>query len=294
MSRTSLSLITAVRGAGGELRWPQRVSTSIIMAVLGATLVGHELQAHADVPAAASTQVDSASRLLAAYPQHIQQIRDGLIHFRDGTTMPFDDGRGPKAHAQWLDAPDVEDMLTQPYVRGPMASPPGIDFEPGRARNDIFFTKIYGDCRTGAVQGKLVDVVWLPGKSGVKLKVTSENGVARRLDAISRALDELPKRFNVYLTPPAGTYNCRLIAGTSRPSAHGYGMAIDIATSKADYWRWSKPGRNGRPAWRNRIPQDIVDIFEAHGFIWGGKWDHFDTMHFEYRPELLPPTAKIE
>jgi len=22
-------------------------------------------------------------------------------------------------------------------------------------------------------------------------------------------------------------------------------------------------------------------------FIWGGRWYHFDTMHFEYRPELL-------
>jgi hypothetical protein len=30
-----------------------------------------------------------------------------------------------------------------------------------------------------------------------------------------------------------------------------------------------------------------VDIFERHGFIWGGKWAHYDTMHFEYRPELL-------
>ncbi|MDP3291618.1 MAG: M15 family metallopeptidase, partial [Sulfuricurvum sp.] len=24
-----------------------------------------------------------------------------------------------------------------------------------------------------------------------------------------------------------------------------------------------------------------------HGFIWGGRWYHYDTMHFEYRPELL-------
>ena len=31
--------------------------------------------------------------------------------------------------------------------------------------------------------------------------------------------------------------------------------------------------------------------FETHGFIWGGKWYHYDTMHFEYRPELLM-TAK--
>src|SRR5690242_16362928 len=27
--------------------------------------------------------------------------------------------------------------------------------------------------------------------------------------------------------------------------------------------------------------------FEQHGFIWGGRWAHYDTMHFEYRPELL-------
>jgi len=30
-----------------------------------------------------------------------------------------------------------------------------------------------------------------------------------------------------------------------------------------------------------------VAVFERHGFIWGGKWFHYDTMHFEYRPELL-------
>jgi hypothetical protein len=39
--------------------------------------------------------------------------------------------------------------------------------------------------------------------------------------------------------------------------------------------------------YRNVIPHGIVDIFEKHGFIWGGKWYHYDTMHFEYRPELV-------
>ena len=38
---------------------------------------------------------------------------------------------------------------------------------------------------------------------------------------------------------------------------------------------------------RNNYPQEIVELFEKHGFIWGGKWSHFDLMHFEYRPELL-------
>jgi len=37
------------------------------------------------------------------------------------------------------------------------------------------------------------------------------------------------------------------------------------------------------------VSLEIVEIFERHGFIWGGKWYHYDTMHFEYRPEMLPP-----
>jgi hypothetical protein len=31
----------------------------------------------------------------------------------------------------------------------------------------------------------------------------------------------------------------------------------------------------------------VVEIFERHGFVWGGRWSWFDTMHFEFRPELL-------
>lgn len=31
----------------------------------------------------------------------------------------------------------------------------------------------------------------------------------------------------------------------------------------------------------------IVEVFEKHGFIWVGSWYHFDTIHFEYRPELI-------
>ncbi len=35
------------------------------------------------------------------------------------------------------------------------------------------------------------------------------------------------------------------------------------------------------------VPLQIVEVFEEQGFIWGGKWFFFDTMHFEYRPEIL-------
>jgi hypothetical protein len=184
----------------------------------------------------------------------------------------------------------LSDILRFAYPAGGIGAPPLRDHDPGRARPTAFFQKMYGDCSKAEVAKQLVDVVWLPTKSGQKLKATRINGVAERLQAISDALDKLPGSFDAYLKPSAGTYACRPIAGASSPSAHGLGIAIDVSIRHAHYWRWSKGGAD---AYQNRIPMEIVRIFEAHGFIWGGKWWHYDTMHFEYRPELLPPTAAL-
>jgi hypothetical protein len=63
---------------------------------------------------------------------------------------------------------------------------------------------------------------------------------------------------------------------------HAWGAAIDINPAYSDYWLW----RRDAP-YVDRIPTEIVAVFERHGFIWGGRWAHYDTMHFEYRPELL-------
>ncbi|MBN9267221.1 MAG: M15 family metallopeptidase [Hyphomicrobium sp.] len=225
-------------------------------------------------------------RLIAAYPTFLARREGNALVWRDGKRMAIDDGLGPKSPAARLDAPDLKDMLAQPYPLG-AAPPPARDVDPGRARNGEFFTAMYGDCRRDEVRRNLAPVVWLPKKWGKTLQVTRVNGVAGRLAAVSAELDGLPARFDVYLYPPAGTYNCRAIAGTERVSPHGLGIAIDISTKESDYWRWGKPGADGSYAFRNRIPQEIVVIFEKHGFIWGGKWYHYDTMHFEYRPELL-------
>ncbi len=130
------------------------------------------------------------------------------------------------------------------------------------------------------------------GNDGGRIKVTAINGVAARLAAISTELEQLPADRIKFLVPPAGGFNCRQIAGSAQKSPHAWGIAVDIAISNAHYWQWSKPG-NGRHFWRNAIPMDIVRVFERHGFIWGGRWDHFDTMHFEFRPELLAPIAPL-
>jgi len=246
---------------------------------------------------AASEQPDGgmaqrAARLIAAYPEHLERIDGNDLVWRDGTRMPFDDGRGAKSFAEWLVAPDIEDMLGIPYrpADPPLAPPPGSD--PGRARNLAFLARMYGDCRKDEVMRQLVEVAWLPKKGGGRLKATRVNGVAERLKRISAALDELPSSYDEFLKPAAGTYACRRIAGTETLSAHGFGIAIDIAVKRSDYWRWAKPASDGSIVWRNAIPMEIVRVFEAEGFIWGGRWHHFDTMHFEYRPELLAPASR--
>ncbi|HEX2841861.1 M15 family metallopeptidase [Hyphomicrobium sp.] len=244
-----------------------------------------------------STHAAEPNHLTAAYPESLERIDGNWLVWRDGTRMVLDDGKGPKSFTAWLDDPDIKDMLLLPYPAGIGPAEPPPESDPGRARNKDFFDKMYGDCRKGEVKPKLVAIRWLPKKANQQLLVTAVNGVAKRLEAISDELDRLPREFDKYLAPAGGTYNCRLIAGTDRVSAHGYGIAIDIAVSPSDYWRWGggASGRKSHPiAYRNRIPLEIVHIFERHGFIWGGRWYHYDTMHFEYRPELLPPMVPHE
>jgi hypothetical protein len=227
------------------------------------------------------------ARLIAAYPDFLTGHDDNNLTWRDGTKMGFDDGV-EKTFQDRLERPDVEDQFAIPYPLGEMLSDPEPDFDPGRFRNTAFFLKMYGDCRRrGDVEKKLVDVLWLPKHSNKRIKVTPVNGVAAKLQRVSDELDALPDEFQKYLRPIAGTYNCRDIANTSRSSAHGFGIAIDLNSAFGDYWEWRGRRSSEMPAYRNRIPNEIVAIFEKHGFIWGGKWQHFDTAHFEFRPELL-------
>jgi D-alanyl-D-alanine carboxypeptidase len=226
-------------------------------------------------------------KLVASYPDFLASHDANTLIWKDGTRMPFNDGKGEKDFETRLNNPDLKDEFYAPYPIGRAGTPPGVDIDPGRVRYEPFFAKMYGDCTKGEVTKKLVPIVWLPKHGGTKLMITAVNGVAEKLRAVSVELDQLPESFIKFLTPSAGTYNCRVIAGTTRPSAHGNGIAIDINVAWSDYWRNARPV-DGAYTYKNRIPWEIVEIFEKHGFIWGGKWYHYDTMHFEYRPELLP------
>jgi hypothetical protein len=131
----------------------------------------------------------------------------------------------------------------------------------------------------------------LPKHLNQKLKVSKVNGVADKLIKISEELDKYPELVK-YCKNPGGTFNWRTISGTTRLSTHSFGTTIDINIDFSNYWQWDtkdwkQHGEDVELSYKNRIPMQIVQIFEKYGFIWGGKWYHYDTMHFEYRPELL-------
>ncbi|MDR0622963.1 MAG: M15 family metallopeptidase [Treponema sp.] len=90
-------------------------------------------------------------------------------------------------------------------------------------------------------------------------------------------------------------WNWRSIADTRSRSFHAYGAALDLLPKslggRETYWLWAA---QKNPEWwavpysrRFHPPGAVIKSFEAYGFLWGGKWLFFDTMHFEYRPEIL-------
>ena len=229
---------------------------------------------------------DHLDRLVRSYPDQIAGHDTEFLVLKNGLKFRISDGRANKTFRELLESPDIDDMFYSTYPVGTEPKQPAANADPGRVRFEPLFVAMYGDCNKGDIARNLRAIDWLPKHGGGKVTITTLNGVASALEKVSRELDELPGNLIKYLVPAAGTYNCRKIAGSSARSMHAYGAAIDINTGFADYWRWVSSDRT-QPRWRNRIPIQIVKIFEKQGFIWGGYWYHFDTMHFEYRPELL-------
>ncbi len=228
--------------------------------------------------------------LQIAYPEVIKKVTTTEVHFFDGTILPLRHhtklSKDYSNYEEFLDNASLMNQLEQCYPLSEQYLPLPKNYDPGRARYEPFFKKMYGSS-AAEVRKKLVSIRWMPSVVNKSLMVTTVNGVDKKLLAISKELETLPKEFHKYLQNPGGTFLWRTIAGTKRLSTHSFGCTIDINVAHSDYWRWFSPNKNGLYEYKNRIPYEIVRIFEKHGFIWGGKWYHFDTMHFEYRPELF-------
>jgi len=226
-------------------------------------------------------------QLIAAYPEQNFKASSNALIWSDGDTLVYQGSvkNTDKTFKMLLNQPDLEDQLFMPYPKGVDYPIPSRNNDPGRIRVEAFFLKMYGKSKE-AVRKNLVKIDFL----GSKLLVTKINSIDKKLLKIAKELSKYPD-LKKYLENIGGTFNWRKISGTNRLSTHSFGMTIDINIKYSNYWRWAvgdKTEGGKRPiAYKNKIPLEIVHIFEQNGFIWGGKWYHYDTMHFEYRPELL-------
>jgi hypothetical protein len=247
----------------------------------GALVAAFLLSATGHVCAASLSLDEKLDILVKAYPETINSRVGNFITFKQKAEAVIIDDGTKRDHFQKLETGDIEDSLQQIYPSGACKTRPVVNFDPGRIRSEAIMKTMYG-ASAAEVGSSLVPVKWF----GETLRVTSVNHVNTALEAVAADL-RLHSDLRKYLSPSAGVFNWRKVAGQSNLSVHSFGAAIDLNTKFADYWVWSggKPGNV--PVYKNKYPMDIVDIFEKHGFIWGGRWYHYDTMHFEYRPELI-------
>jgi len=240
--------------------------------------------------------------LLRAYPGQLAPTdKPNTVAWKDGTEMVYDDGMARTTLLDLLDHPCLRDQLRMPYPAGNLDTPPAVNHDPGRVRFEPFFRKMYGTSES-EVQGHLVPVPWPAAGKGHTLRFTKVNGAAEALRRAGEAFAQCPEPVRALIAAPIGTFNWRLIAGSKSLSAHSFGIAVDFQLPRNlyRYWRWDMADASQDAAvclypesvLKSADLAEVVKIFEDHQFIWGGKWYHYDTMHFEYRPELLPDTAQ--
>ena len=232
---------------------------------------------------------DKLNALCSAYPlvcrrfQYVSPDEFYLV-MDDGEKILFDDHK-KKSFDELLNRPDVEDMLSQVYAAGPITNDYRENHDPGRFRVEAVFRTVYG--RNANETRKHLQPVDFCGQ---KIMFSGKNGAADALNRVAGGISRLLKRqpgLKKYVFPLGGTFNWRTIAGTERLSPHSWGVAIDLNTGYGSYWRWTKDRTPEKVIrLRKNYPYDLIKIFEENSFIWGGKWSHFDLMHFEYRPEF--------
>lgn len=216
------------------------------------------------------------NKFAKAYPS-ITRMKENRLHFKDNSSLIYDDYI-EKSYENKIRRASIKDTISLKYDSFTEILAPNIAQEAGRFRNQRLLKKLYGHNKKEIIKN-LETVKWIDGSN---LLFNKQQNASIQLQKVSNELKRLPIEYKKYITNIAGTFNYRKILNTNRLSTHSFGIAIDLNVKKSAYWKWDKKYK-----YRNQIPKEIVEIFEKHGFIWGGRWYHYDTMHFEYRPEFF-------
>ncbi|MDU8927260.1 M15 family metallopeptidase [Alisedimentitalea sp. MJ-SS2] len=235
----------------------------------------------AEIQLAAVHQNASVASILIAYPDVTYSDTTRTFTFENGASIPFRTATD-RPPPDILKAPTVGDQFRYLYPLEFDLSQRRTPWnDPGRVRNEGFMRALYFGSKSEA--RKTLTRVTSSGDRA-SFNVTRKRGVACQLQAV---LTDIGTTDPQVFQNAGGSFNWRKISGTDRLSVHSYGAAVDLNTKLGGYWKWQGAPVGKVGTYDNKIPQAVVEAFERYGFIWGGKWHHYDGMHFEYRPELI-------
>lgn len=248
--------------------------------------------------------------LQLAYPHRIVEISqiddDWLLEFTGGEQLYYAEGRflPENLRDQWE---DYDPITFYSYPRDlPEWQPPSPEDKQRYAailerrrdrpprRHPSLYNAIWRAYDESSAYSQVKSIYFLGLQTMVHRDLLS---VLASVEAELRMQAQDDRELAIFIEQLAGIegYSYRPVAATSSLSFHSYGAAIDVIprsyNGTSPYWLWASQWNE---KWytmpyeeRFMPPQSFVRIFEQHGFIWGGKWTLFDTIHFEYRPEIL-------
>jgi hypothetical protein len=313
----------SLRGArflpGGAFLFAGRVRVKDIEEMAGAWAEARLAELGLRKAAGGDQAEDTVKIFAAAYPDRL-----GPAVFQDGDwTLEMDGVRWYYAQGRFLppaDADRPEDFRPQ-FLYRYSPEPPGVS-DPGTWRNmanqilsrrqSSTSYRSYGiPSNPGALRSPFVETLWQAGdreKAFSRQKwvdflgrsVRIHQDIAAPLGRVEARIQKLAEtdpeiRDWMKSLHSITGWNWRNVAGSENRSFHSYGVAVDLLMKtepgKETYWQWTAAkGIDWRtvPAEkRQNPPTAVIRIFEGQGFIWGGRWSRYDTMHFEYHPELL-------
>ena len=221
--------------------------------------------------------------LMLAYKDYINDVKivnDNIYCIMsDGSQILYDD-RKVKNFDEKISNSDLQDMLEIYYPLQSIDNIMDKDFNPGRFRCYEFLKCIYGHNKN-EIEKNLKSLNFNP-----QYTFNKRNNANEQLNyALTELKSQNNPQINELIYELSGTFNYRTISGTNLLSPHSFGIAIDLKSNSYDYHKWTTR-ENGKKRIQ-QYPKELINIFEKHNFIWGGKWGYFDILHFEYRPEII-------
>ena len=225
--------------------------------------------------------------------------KNQTLYWADGKFLPLEELANKDSYSSLLyhypkEVPNPKDFTEEDILRIKEFTNPKNRSE-GKGSPQFLYNLIYEVETRTSTEANIKSHLFLGKRTNV------HQFIHQKLNLVQRDIYEIAKTDSEVQTfldklDSADSYAWRVISDSGNRSFHSMGLAIDVLPKgwgqKNLYWAWRRDidPKNWMMLDLDRRwmpPAKVIEIFERHGFIWGGKWIIWDNMHFEYRPEVI-------